>query len=251
MERIVFSKVSKKFSLATQRHLLRNHLQHWFRKTNDDVLWALRDVTFTVRDGESLAVIGANGAGKSTLLNLATGLCEADEGEVKLQGRLAALLELGSGFHLELTGAENLRIYASLLGLSRAQTDKVFNLIIQFSELGYFIEKPIRMYSAGMILRLAFSVAIHADPDILLIDEVFAVGDQSFQSKCFERMLRFREAGKTMICVAHSPGLLRQMCDKAIWLDHGKLMLAGNLDEVLAAYEGRAQTLVPVGGTCD
>ena len=240
MERIVFSGVSKKFSLSTQRHLLSGHLRSWLGKRADaNVLWALKNVSFTVRDGESLAVIGANGAGKSTLLNLATGLCEADAGEVRLQGRLAALLELGSGFHSELTGAENLRIYAALLGLSRARTNQVFASIVDFSELGHFMDRPIRTYSAGMVLRLAFSVAIHADPDILLIDEVFAVGDQNFQAKCFERMLRFREAGKTMICVTHSTDLLRKMCDKAIWLDHGQLRLAGNLDEVLEAYQRR------------
>ena len=246
MDRICFSGVSKKFSLRTQRQLLRGHVRSWFQQSEDEILWALRDVSFTVRDGESLAVIGSNGAGKSTLLNLATGLCAADEGEVKLQGRLAALLELGSGFHLELTGEENLRIYAALLGLSRARTHEVHDSIVEFSELGQFISKPIRMYSAGMVLRLAFSVAIHADPDILLIDEVFAVGDQSFQSKCFERMLRFREQGKTMVCVTHSPELLRKMCDRAIWLDHGKLMLAGGLNEVLAAYENRLVLPLPI-----
>ncbi len=246
MERIVFSGVSKKFSLSTQRHLLSGHIGSWFRRSEHQVLWALKNVSFTVRDGESLAVIGANGAGKSTLLNLATGLCEADEGEVRLQGRLAALLELGSGFHQELTGAENLRIYGSLLGLSRSRTNAVFDLIVDFSELGHFIHRPIRTYSAGMVLRLAFSVAIHADPDILLIDEVFAVGDQSFQAKCFERMLRFRQTGKTMICVTHSADLLRKMCDKAIWLDHGHLRLAGDLEEVLQAYQRQVENTAPL-----
>jgi ABC-type polysaccharide/polyol phosphate transport system ATPase subunit len=239
MERIRFHNVSKSFSLTGGRKLMGGHLLDWFRRTENNTFYALRNISLTVNDGESLAVVGANGAGKSTLLNLATRLCYPDEGEVQIRGRLAALLELGSGFHNDLTGAENLRISASLLGLGRDETAERFGPIVEFSGLGEFIHQPLRTYSAGMMMRLAFSVAIHTDPDIVLIDEVISVGDQAFQDQCFERMAALRRAGKTMVCVSHSPTLLRRMCDRAIWLDHGQLMAQGSLEEVLASYEGR------------
>lgn len=245
MERIRFSGVSKHFSLGGRR-LVRSHLadlfqtdllkKDWLRRAPTKRFYALRDVSFTVRDGEGLAVIGANGAGKSTLLNLATQLCYPDEGEVSIHGRMAALLELGSGFHPDLTGEENLCINASLLGLSRKRTKQLATSIVDFSELSDFIEQPLRTYSTGMVLRLAFSVAIHTEPEILLIDEVLAVGDQKFQAKCIERMLGFRQAGMTMLCVSHSTDLLRQMCDRAIWLDRGQIVMHGALEEVISAY---------------
>jgi lipopolysaccharide transport system ATP-binding protein len=239
MERIVFQGVSKKFSLTGGRKLLRGHLGDVFKPRTHRWFYALRNVSLTVREGESLAVIGSNGAGKSTLLNLATRLCQPDEGSVNVNGRLSAVLELGSGFHPDLTGAENLRLNASLFGLSRRRTEDLFDQIVDFSGVGEFIDQPLRTYSAGMITRLAFSVAISVDPDILIVDEALGAGDQAFHAKSFERMLAFRKAGKTMICVSHAPASLRQMCNRAIWLDHGQLVLAGPLDDVLAAYEGR------------
>jgi lipopolysaccharide transport system ATP-binding protein len=240
MDRIRFENVSKTFSLQGGRKLIRGHLEDLLQRNKHRTFYALRDVSFSVRDGESLAVIGSNGAGKSTLLNLATRLCYPDQGNVEIHGRVSALLELGSGCHPDLTGAENLRINASLLGLSRKETARKFDDIVMFSGLAEFIDQPLRTYSAGMVMRLAFSVAIHADPDIFLIDEIIAVGDQAFQAQCFERMNAFRKAGKTMVCVSHAPALLRQMCDRAIWLDHGQVMAHGELAEVLAAYEGNA-----------
>jgi ABC-type polysaccharide/polyol phosphate transport system ATPase subunit len=236
MQRIRFSGVSKSFSLGG-RQLLRGHLKDWFRKTEGQRFCALRDVSFDVRDGEGMAVIGANGAGKSTMLNLATRLCYPDEGEVTIHGRVAALLELGSGFHGDLTGEENLYVNAALLGLSRSRTKQLAASIVEFSELGDFIHRPLRTYSTGMVLRLAFSVAIHTEPDVLLIDEVLAVGDQNFQAKCIERMMGFRRAGMTMLCVSHSTDLLRQMCDRAIWLDQGQIVMQGSLEDVITAYE--------------
>jgi ABC-type polysaccharide/polyol phosphate transport system ATPase subunit len=243
MERVVFRNVSKKFSLSGGRKLLRGHLRDWFHGRHR-WFYALRNISFSLREGEALAIIGANGAGKSTLLNIATRLCLPDEGEVRVHGRLSAVLELGSGFHPDLTGAENLWMNASLSGLSRRRTAQLFAEIVEFSGIGEFIEQPLRTYSAGMIMRLAFSVAINVDPDILLIDEAMGAGDQAFNAKCFERMLDFRRAGKTMLVVSHSPDALRQMCDRAIWLDHGQVIVEGKLEEVLAAYQGR--TVGPV-----
>ena len=248
MERVVFRNVSKRFYLSGGRKLLRAHLADLLgsgavRKPEDRWFYALRDVSINVREGESMAIVGANGAGKSTLLNLATRLCRPDDGEVRVNGRLAAVLELGAGFHHDLTGAENLRLNASLFGLARRRTAELFDQIVDFSGVRGFIDQPLRTYSAGMIMRLAFSVAINVDPDILVVDEALAVGDQEFHTKCFERMLAFRKSGKTMLVVSHAPNTLRHMCDRAIWLDRGKIAAEGPLDEVLEAYQSRASGL--------
>jgi ABC-type polysaccharide/polyol phosphate transport system ATPase subunit len=240
MERVVFQNVSKRFFLNGGRKLISGHLDDVLHGTHKHSFYALRDVSFAVTEGQSLAIVGANGAGKSTLLNLATRLCPPDEGEVAVNGRLSAVLELGAGFHHDLTGAENLRLNASLFGLTRRGTADLFDRIVDFSGVGEFIDQPLRTYSAGMVMRLAFSVAINIDPDILVVDEALAVGDQAFHAKCFDRMLDFRKAGKTMLVVSHSPGTLRHMCDRAIWLDHGRIMGHGALDEVLEAYEARS-----------
>lgn len=236
--RVVFENVSKKFSLAAGRKLLRGHLRDLVQRRGNEAFYALRNVSFTICEGESLAVVGSNGAGKSTLLNVVTRLCPPDEGRVIINGRLSAVLELGSGFHVDLTGIENLRLNASLFGLSRKRTEDMFDSIVEFADVGEFIAQPLRTYSAGMIMRLAFSIAVHLDPDILVVDEAFGVGDQDFQAKCIERMLAFRKAGKTMVCVSHDLKTLRKMCDHAIWLDHGKVVLEGTPEEVLTAYQG-------------
>lgn len=238
--RIEFEGVSKKFLLEGGRKLLRGHVRDLLKGSKPEVFYALRNVSFTVREGESLAVVGSNGAGKSTLLNVITRLCPPDEGRVSIHGRLSAVLELGSGFHSDLTGIENLRLNASLFGLSRRRTEELFDQIVDFSGVGEFVTQPLRTYSAGMIMRLAFSVAIHIDPDILVVDEAFGVGDDAFQAKCIDRMLAFRRAGKTMVCVSHSMDTLRKMCDRAMWLDRGQVILQGTLEEVIAAYQGRS-----------
>jgi ABC-type polysaccharide/polyol phosphate transport system ATPase subunit len=244
MERIVFRDVTKVFSLDGGRKLLRGHVRDWFHPAQRRKFTALHDINLTMREGESVAVMGSNGAGKSTLLNLATRLCYPDKGVVEVNGRLAAVLELGNGFHGDLTGTENLRLCAALSGLSRKRASEVFGAIVEFAGVGDFIDQPLRTYSAGMVMRLAFSVAIHVDPDILVIDEVMAVGDQAFQAKCFERMLEFRRKGKTMLCVSHAPEMLRKMCDRAIWLDHGQVVAQGTLDKVMTAYNGRTTSPV-------
>ncbi len=240
MPLIEFHNVSKWFPHSTGRQLLRTHIARWFGSVHNEPFYALRNVSFQLEDGESLAIVGSNGAGKSTLLSLAAGLALPDDGQVRVKGRIAPLLELGSGFHPDLTGAENLVLNAALLGLSRRTTNQLFDRIVDFSGIGEFIDDPLRTYSSGMILRLAFSVAIQCDPAILLIDEVLAVGDASFQAKSKEALVSFRRAGKSMLFVSHAAGAVREMCDRALWLDHGSVMMDGPVDEVLDAYHGRA-----------
>ena len=180
-----------------------------------------------------------NGAGKSTLLGLTAGLARPASGSIEVHGRIAALLELGSGFHPDLTGAENVLLNASLMGLTERQAHRQFDSIVEFSGVRDFIDEPLRTYSTGMVVRLAFSVAVNLDPDILIIDEVLAVGDAAFQAKCFDRILELRRAGKTFICVSHSPQMLEGVCDRAILLDHGRTVLTGPLHEVFRAYSER------------
>lgn len=240
MALIEFERVSKIFAHSGGAKLLRSHLLDRFKKRERDTFYALKEVSFQVNQGESLAVIGRNGAGKSTLLGLAAGLCKPSEGSVAVRGRVAALLELGSGFHPDLTGVENVRLNASLLGLSRSRTSEALESIVDFSEIRDFIHDPIRTYSSGMVMRLAFSVAVHVDPDILIIDEVLGVGDERFQAKCFDRIRRFKQAGKTLLFVSHGGDIVRLLCERAIWLDHGKMMLEGPPAQVLEAYNALA-----------
>lgn len=237
MQRVVFENVSKRFLLQAGRKHLRGYVQDLLRPAPRRAFYALQGVSFSVSEGESLAIVGANGAGKSTLLNLATRLCPPDDGDVIVNGRLSAVLELGAGFHQDLTGEENLRLNAALSGLGRRRTREMFEEIVEFSGVRKFIGQPLRTYSAGMMMRLAFSVAVNVDPDILVIDEALAVGDQEFHAKCFERMLAFRKAGKTMLVVSHGVDTLRHMCDRAIWLDQGRIAAQGGLEEVIRAYQ--------------
>ncbi len=238
MSVIELCNVSKKFTRHPGQMLLRNHVTRFFTRQKDNPFFALKHVSFSLDHGQSLAVIGSNGAGKSTLLGLVAGITKPDEGAVTVNGQVAALLELGSGFHPSLTGRENVRLNAALLGLSRKQTREAFERIVDFSGIREFIDEPLRTYSTGMMMRLAFSVAIHRDPEILLVDEVLAVGDAAFQAKCTQKIHEFRRAGKTLLCVSHTP-MIRELCERAIWLDHGELILAGPVDDVLEAYAGR------------
>ncbi len=238
MKILEFDNVSKSFHRHGGQMLLRERIVRFFTHRHRERFYALKHVSFDLNAGESLAIVGPNGAGKSTLLSLVAGLSAPDEGAVSVNGRVAALLELGSGFHPDLTGAENVRLNASLLGLSRKRTLELFDEIVDFSGIGDFIEEPLRTYSTGMMMRLAFSVAINMDPEILLIDEVLAVGDAAFQAKCFERIRRFRHAGKTLLCVSHASGMVQELCDRAIWLDHGELVMAGGITEVVESYAG-------------
>lgn len=220
--------------------MLRGHVADRLRGRKRETFQALKHVSFQLDRGESLAVVGSNGAGKSTLLSLVARLAEPTEGRVTVNGRVAALLELGSGFHPDLTGSENLQLNASLLGLGRKRTLELRDSIVEFSGIGEFLDQPLRTYSSGMTMRLAFSVAIHVDPDILIVDEVLAVGDQSFQARCFEKIAACKRAGKTLLFVSHASHLVRQLCERALWLDHGEVMMDGAAGAVIEAYGGRA-----------
>jgi ABC-type polysaccharide/polyol phosphate transport system ATPase subunit len=200
----------------------------------------LKDVTFALEPGESLGLVGPNGAGKSTLLNLATGLTQADAGTIEIGGRVGALLELGAGFHGELTGAENLRIQAALMGMTRRDMERKFDEIVDFSGVGEFIHQPLRTYSQGMTLRLAFSVAVCASPDALLIDEMIGVGDQAFKEAAHKKIQEMRRAGHTILLASHSEELLTSLCDRAIWLERGRVMMLGEATDVLTAYRAAA-----------
>jgi ABC-type polysaccharide/polyol phosphate transport system ATPase subunit len=228
--------VSKVY-LRRSREFLHTFLAGWLRRAPKGGFYALKNVSLRLDEGDSLAVVGANGAGKSTLLSVIAGLSWPDEGKVTVNGRIAALLELGSGFHPDLTGAENLRLNAAVLGLTHRKTEERFDEIVEFSEIGDFIDEPLRTYSAGMIMRLAFSVAMNVQPDILLIDEVLAVGDQAFQRKCMDGILELKRAGRILICASHVPETLRQLCTRAIWLDHGRVIREGLVTEVLDEYQ--------------
>ena len=235
---IRFEEVSKSFARHRGHMLLREHLKSWWRGAHRERFQALKRISFAVAKGESLAVVGHNGAGKSTVLALIAGLAKPDSGIVEVAGRVAALLELGSGFHGDLTGAENVYLNAALLGLNREETRVAFDAILDFAGIGEFIEEPLRTYSSGMMMRLAFAVAVNVDPDILLIDEVLAVGDAAFQEKCYEKIREFRKRGKALVCVSHGNAMLTELCDRAVWLDHGELLGSGPVAEVLENYTG-------------
>ena len=243
MSLIQFAGVSKTFQRRSGRMLLRSLLWNPIRDHADKPFYALKNVSFTIGEGETVGVIGRNGAGKSTLLSLVAGLSYPDEGMVTVQGRVAALLELGSGFHGDLTGRENIFLNASLLGLSRQKTESRYGEIVEFSGVGDFIEEPLRTYSSGMMMRLAFSVAIHVEPAFLIIDEVLAVGDAAFQARCYQKIVELKNAGKGLLIVSHAGSTVQKLCERAIWLEHGELVMDGATEEVVAAYSGN----IPVG----
>lgn len=236
MSLIRFEGVSKSFLRSSGRVLIRSLLMEKLRGEAVKPFYALKNVSFTIGEGETVGVIGRNGAGKSTLLSLVAGISFPDEGRVTVEGRVAALLELGSGFHGDLTGRENVILNASLLGLPRKRTMEKLDEIVEFSGVGDFIHEPLRTYSSGMMMRLAFSVAIHVDPAFLIIDEVLAVGDAAFQAKCHEKIQQFRRAGKGLLIVSHAGRTIEQLCERALWLDHGKLVMDGKTREVVEAY---------------
>lgn len=234
---LVFEHVSKSFPHHTGQRLLRQRIAEFFHPEQARRLQVLDKVSFQIPRGDGLGLVGPNGAGKSTLLNLACGLAMPDSGRIEVQGRVAALLELGSGFHPDLTGAENVRINSAMLGLNRRQAAERLEEIIDFSGVRDFIHEPLRTYSSGMQMRLAFSVAVHTDPDILLIDEVIGVGDQEFYAKCLERMQKFQREGKTILLASHSEQLVTMLCQHALWLERGRVVNSGPVKSVLEAYK--------------
>ncbi|NNJ09626.1 ABC transporter ATP-binding protein [Chloroflexales bacterium ZM16-3] len=235
---IEFESVSKRFILHKERRdTIQERVTGMFsRRPAGEEFWAVRDVSFAVEPGQSLGLVGHNGAGKSTVLKLMTRILEPTSGRVRASGRIAALLELGSGFHPELSGRENVFLYGSLMGLGRAEMAAKLPEIATFADIGDFIDTEIKHYSSGMYTRLAFAVATAVDPDILITDEVLAVGDEAFQRKCMERIYGFRRAGKTIIFVSHALEVVRSLCDVAVWLDHGQMKASGKAGEVIDAY---------------
>ena len=225
-------RVSKRFRLYRERPSSLKQRLLATRSSAED-LWALREVTFDVGAGESTGLIGHNGSGKTTLLKCIAGILRPTSGVIRYRGRVAALLELGAGFHPELTGRENVYLNASFLGLSRKDTDRVFDDIVGFAELEDFMDNQVKFYSSGMLVRLGFAVAVHVDLDILLIDEVLAVGDEAFQAKCLDRVRSFQAEGRTIVLVTHALDTVREVCDQAVMLDHGRIHAMGLPDDVV------------------
>jgi ABC-2 type transport system ATP-binding protein len=228
--------VSKRFRLYKERNqTLKAAMMRGGRATYDD-FWALRDVSFEIPTGGVFGLIGQNGSGKSTLLKCMARILTPDEGRISVDGKISALLELGAGFHQELTGRENVYLNGSILGLSRKEIDRKFDQIVDFAGLEAFIDTPVKNYSSGMYVRLGFSVAINVDPDVLLVDEVLAVGDEAFQRKCDEKFADLRDAGKTIVVVSHSLSTVRTMCDEAAWLEHGVVKEIGSPGLLIEKY---------------
>jgi ABC-type polysaccharide/polyol phosphate transport system ATPase subunit len=207
-------------------------------------LWALRDVDLDIEQGIALGIVGSNGAGKSTFLKILTGTSTATRGAFHVNGRVSSLLELGAGFHMDFTGRDNIYLNASVLGWSREEVEARYDDVVAFSELGDFIDRPVRIYSTGMVMRLGFSVAITMNPDVLIIDEVLAVGDQHFQKKCIERIHRFKEDGKTILFCSHSLYHVRQICDRAIWIKNGRVEMDGHPIDVTNEYSNYERKLL-------
>lgn len=208
-----------------------------FRKRNRyEWRTVLQDISFHVDRGEAVALIGANGSGKSTMLKLLTKIIYPNEGKISIQGRVACLIELGAGFHPDMTGRENVFINASIFGLSHKEIVKRLDEIIAFSELGEFIDTPVRTYSSGMYMRLAFSIAIHVDADVLLVDEILAVGDASFQAKCFTKLKELKERGVTIVIVSHDMGTVQSFCDRVVWIRDTQLAAQGDPVQIVTAY---------------
>jgi ABC-2 type transport system ATP-binding protein len=208
------------------------------RRAKYEEFWALKDVSFDVAHGATLGIIGSNGSGKTTMLKCLTGIYTPEKGTIKVDGKLAALLELGAGFHPELTGAENIFLNGSILGMSKRDVQNKFVSIVEFAGLEKFIDTPVKNFSSGMVVRLGFSIASHVEPEILLIDEILSVGDQDFQRKSSEKIEEFRREGRTIVVVSHSLGLVQQLCKEVIWLDKGQMRQSGPAAEVIAAYTG-------------
>lgn len=244
--RVCFENVVQRFRLIQERpDTLREAFAHLFRnRVSYHDFEALKGISFAIREGETVAIVGRNGSGKSTILKIIAGVYRPTSGVVKVSGKVAALIELGAGFHPDLTGRENIILNGLLLGLSRQDIRSREQQILDFAELGEFIDSPVKQYSSGMYARLGFAVATEVDPDVLLIDEILAVGDAPFQEKCLARIDDFRRRGKTIVYVSHSLPGVRRLCDRALLIHQGVLCADGSIDQVLAAYDGVLQQAV-------
>lgn len=233
---IVAENLAKRFRIYHEKHQTLKDTVLSFRRASYEEIWAIQNVNLEVPHGQVLGIIGRNGSGKSTLLKLIGRILEPTSGSVTVNGRIGMLLELGAGFEPDLTGRENVFLNASILGLSRRAVSAKFDEIVDFAELEKFIDTPVRNYSSGMYVRLGFSVAVHTDPDILLIDEVLAVGDEAFQKKCLDKILEFKKKGKTILFVTHDVRTARRICDRLVLLDNGDIVADGNPSEVIQSY---------------
>src|SRR6266436_4478223 len=207
------------------------------RRKKEEMFWALKDVSLEVKEREVLGLIGRNGAGKTTLLKILSRITRPTEGWAEIHGRVGSLLEVGTGFHPELTGRENTYLSGAILGMGKAEIERKFDEIVAFAELEKFIDTPVKHYSSGMYVRLAFAVAAHLEPEILLVDEVLAVGDINFQKKCLGKMGDVARAGRTIVLVSHQMNQMRRLCNRAVWVDAGQIRMAGGTHEVVSAYE--------------
>lgn len=234
--RIVVENVYKTFNIYMDKaNSLKEKMLFWNRNKKEK-REVLKDINLTIKNGEAVALIGVNGSGKSTLLKLMTKIIYPNKGKIETYGKLTSLLELGAGFHPDFSGRENIYFNASIFGLTKKEIDQRIDKIIEFSELGAYIDNPVRTYSSGMYMRLAFAVAINVDADILLVDEVLAVGDQHFQDKCIEKMKELKSEGKTMVFVTHSMNIVNEFCDRAVWLSNGVIRMDGDSAKVTAEY---------------
>lgn len=204
------------------------------REAQSERFTALDDINLQISDGETVALLGFNGSGKSTLLKLISGVMKPDEGNILVRGKLAGLIEVGAGFHPDLTGRENVFLNGAILGMTEKQIEDSFDDIVDFSEIRDFIDTEVKFYSSGMFLRLAFSVAVHTDPDVFLVDEILSVGDEPFQKKCLDRIRELRESGKALVIVSHSLDMVSELCDRGIVLERGKIIHDGAIDEAVA-----------------
>ena len=233
--------VSKKFRLFKERNQSLKATIMRGRRTISEDFWAVQDVSFQVKEGTTFGLIGENGSGKSTMLKCLTRILKPEKGTVIVEGKMSALLELGAGFHPELTGRENVYLNGAILGLSQKELTRRFDDIVEFAGIEKFIDEPVKNYSSGMYVRLGFSVAINVDPDILLVDEVLAVGDESFQRKCSEKFASLKTEGKTIVLVSHGMTQVVNLCDEVAWLEHGRLKSIGPAHEVVEKYTGSVQ----------
>lgn len=228
--------VSKKFRLYHERNQSVKSAILRGRQSIHEDFWALNEVSFSVPQGSTFGLIGSNGSGKSTLLKCLARIYTPEKGSIRYNGRIAALLEVGSGFHPELSGRENIFLNGSILGMSRKEVAKKFDEIVDFSGVEAFIDQPVKNYSSGMYVRLGFSVAINVAPDILVVDEVLAVGDAEFQERCKQKFAQFRDEGKTVILVSHAMDMVQDMCDRVAWLRNGELVATGKAAPTIASY---------------
>ena len=234
---IVCNNVYKTFNVYLDKsNTLKESVLSLLKRNKKEKRLVLNNINLKVKSGEVVALIGTNGSGKSTLLKLMSKIIYPNKGEIIINGKLTSLLELGAGFHLDFSGRENIYFNAAIFGLTKKEIDKRIDKIIEFSELKNYIDNPVRTYSSGMYMRLAFSIAINVDADVLLIDEILAVGDQHFQDKCIAKMTELRKEGKTMIFVTHSMNQVKQLCTRAVWISNGKIVKDGDVDEVVDKY---------------